>query len=649
MDFDYAVRWRRFLLTAVALLSWHWFATLPAHANALVTEADLHAANLPQHSSHKKQVLYAASLAERLTPATDPNIILDTIALQIGAWIDIGFADKLEALLDAVERLAKHRGDAMRIGTMAHLRARTNYFLGNEKRAVDDAQRALEAQRRIGAAAREHPDPTRLFQQTIEFAFMLQGTGRDADLVTELRAAERLVPRLRDLDRNKIALDYLFSSLRLALGDRVAALSHLDAALTSATMVGDQGWIGEILGARSTLYLDAGEAAKAIDTARQYRALAQQEDHRLAEANAELSLAEAYMLLNEPARAYTAGARAVALFDTLDDNFMKADARRELARAAASLGNSGEAESLLREALQRRPEATSLYWSHRIARVRTAIAIANGDLRAIKRAKDEEDKRDLLRQIEHSAAQTRALREFHEVNARELQLQLLQRERDNRELEIQRGTAQILYQRVALGAGAALLAGALCAMLLLYRRSRILRKAADTDTLTGAKSRGAILAFAQSLWSNPRTEHRTVAACVVDIDHFKRFNDEYGHATGDEVLTRCVEIIRRNLRPQDAVGRIGGDEFLIVMVNVNEDQALATARRIVEAVRTEVLARDDEGELRASISAGVAAMTPSPQSSSKQLVQRADAALIDAKNAGKDQVLAFAARAAAAA
>jgi diguanylate cyclase (GGDEF)-like protein len=622
---------------------------IDAHASPGVTESDVLAADKPEYSTHKKQLLYASALAQRLTKETDPDIILDVVALQSGASVDIGLADKLTVLLDAAQSLAAVRGDAVRIATVQHLKARARYFSGDDASAIVDSRVALEAQRRTATVEREHRDPTRLYRQTIEHAFMLQGIGQDVELIAALRAAQRLLPLIRNRELNTIALDYMFSSLMLTLGDKDAAITHLGAALAAATNLGDRGWQSEIQGARSIIYLESGDITEAIETAMQYRTLALEEGNRLAEANAELYLAEAHRLRSEPALAYASGRRALALYDALDDSFMKADARRELALSAASLGRAKEAETLLLEALQLRPEETSIRWRYHIARVRTAIAIASTDLAAVKRAKEEEDKRALRRHAHETASQTKALREFHEVNARELQLQLLQRERDLHELEMKRGEARIFWQRVAIGAGAALLCVAAFLSLLLYRRSRILREAAETDTLTGAKSRGAILAYAESLWTQARPESRCVAACVIDIDHFKRFNDEHGHATGDQVLTRCVDIIRRNLRQRDAVGRIGGDEFLIVMDNVSEERAVATARRIVEAVRTDVLAHGEEGALRASISVGVAAMLPSLQSSVKQLIQRADTALIEAKNAGKDQVLAFGDRAAAAA
>jgi GGDEF domain-containing protein len=184
---------------------------------------------------------------------------------------------------------------------------------------------------------------------------------------------------------------------------------------------------------------------------------------------------------------------------------------------------------VLAEAIRRRPENTSVPWRYHIAKIRTAIAIASGDMAAAHRAKAEE----------------------------EVRLSLMQREGEVRGLAMKQDQTRIFWQRIAIVATSLLLFVTAIAAILLMRRSKSLKRATETDTLTGAQSRAAILAYAHSICVQATARRQHVAVCVLDIDHFKRFNDEHGHATGDKILAQCVEAMKRNIRAQDAVGRIG--------------------------------------------------------------------------------------------
>ncbi len=469
---------------------------------------------------------------------------------------------------------------------------------------------------------------------------MLQGIGRDVETVPLLRLAEKLLPKVRNQARLAIALDYSFGSLLQAIGDRDAATARLNSGLVRAIELNDRGWQSEFLNAAATSHMEAGKFPLAIEIASKQLKLAREDDNQLAAANALLTLAEAHVGIDDLSTALGYATQSRDIYDTLDDLFSKADARRELARISALLGRVNEARATLNETLKLRPEDTSTAWRYRIARVRTAIALATGDKIEARVAKAHEDARLTEKQIQLTSTQTKALREYHEVNERELQLQLMQRESEVRELAMKRDQTRIFWRRIAIAATSLLLAVAAIGALLLSRRSKTLKRAAETDALTGALSRSAILASAQTRCSQAAMYSQSVAVCVLDVDHFKHFNDAHGHATGDKILAQCVELMKKNVREGDAVGRIGGDEFLIVMDHVDEAQASATARRIIEAVRKVTF--DVEGEsLRASLSAGIAAFRPNAQDSAKLLVQRADTALLRAKQTGKNKVVAY--------
>ena len=151
-----------------------------------------------------------------------------------------------------------------------------------------------------------------------------------------------------------------------------------------------------------------------------------------------------------------------------------------------------------------------------------------------------------------------------------------------------------------------------------------LRALATTDGLTGLDNRRAISA---------RFEAATgpVAAILLDVDHFKRVNDVHGHAAGDDVLREVAQRVRAGLRPDDACGRWGGEEFLCLLDGV----AMPRAVLVAEALRTRVSDAPVGPGLRVTVSIGVAVGDPE---SPEALVARADEALYAAKAAGRDRV-----------
>ncbi|MFY2763988.1 GGDEF domain-containing protein [Arenimonas sp. MALMAid1274] len=172
------------------------------------------------------------------------------------------------------------------------------------------------------------------------------------------------------------------------------------------------------------------------------------------------------------------------------------------------------------------------------------------------------------------------------------------------------------------------------------RSQRELARAAGTDYLTGAFNRRAIEEHGARAIAAARRHGMPLATLVVDIDHFKRINDELGHAAGDEALVQAVQRIRGLLRTEDVFGRLGGEEFIVLMPGTDGDSALTAAERIRENFAAETLHLDGD-ERRITLSIGVAALAPADRQFS-QLLQRADRAMYAAKNAGRDLVMAAA-------
>ena len=164
-----------------------------------------------------------------------------------------------------------------------------------------------------------------------------------------------------------------------------------------------------------------------------------------------------------------------------------------------------------------------------------------------------------------------------------------------------------------------------------------LEKAAHLDYLTGICNRRAIEDLARRALAAARRHGMPMALMIVDVDHFKRINDQFGHECGDAALIEAVRRLRESLRAEDLVGRLGGEEFVAVMPNTDGVAALAAAER-VRAAFADAPMWIGASELMVTVTAGVAVLAAEDQLFS-HLLRRADRAMYAGKNAGRNQVM----------
>ncbi|HLP97137.1 MAG TPA: sensor domain-containing diguanylate cyclase [Sideroxyarcus sp.] len=155
---------------------------------------------------------------------------------------------------------------------------------------------------------------------------------------------------------------------------------------------------------------------------------------------------------------------------------------------------------------------------------------------------------------------------------------------------------------------------------------------ATTDKLTGLANRQAFEILIGQMLREAERSKLPLTAILVDIDHFKQYNDNYGHLAGDKVIRHVAAVVRSMLRQSDIVCRWGGEEFLVVIKDCGRDEGMQIAGKICNAVRNEPF-RLDGATLNITISAGVACGFEE-----ERLLVEADAALYAAKEAGRDQV-----------
>ncbi|MBB5018527.1 diguanylate cyclase (GGDEF)-like protein [Chitinivorax tropicus] len=170
-----------------------------------------------------------------------------------------------------------------------------------------------------------------------------------------------------------------------------------------------------------------------------------------------------------------------------------------------------------------------------------------------------------------------------------------------------------------------------------------LSKIATLDALTGLASRRQFDTQLQLIWQQAEQLNRPMSLIFIDVDHFKRFNDHYGHPEGDRCLMQIGEVIRSSLqRHTDLAARYGGEEFVVLLKECAPEDALIVARRIRQAMQNRAIPHADSPTAQiVTLSLGIAGGMPSEFNTAATLIEAADDALYQAKSHGRNRVVTF--------
>ncbi len=458
--------------------------------------------------------------------------------------------------------------------------------------------------------------------------------GRYAQALTTLH--EQLgLDRKREAPNVALRAEIMIASTYIELGLNERAIVVLRAIERAARAADQSSPLGMALEGLGQAEQQAGRLDAALANYRDAAALERMRGAHDSHASLMLRIAHVHVLAGRLDEARSAREEAERLLSGLPAAMR---ARRGYLDALIALesGDAGRAALLLPDVLQRlrdddqpRPLVDALDVQARAYRAlgqwRAALDAREEQTR-LRTQLDQRMQREQARVLAAELALSREtadkLRLLRQTDAQRLQLQAAQREQRLRLIAI------VLLM---------LLLGALAGLLLLTRhRLRGARYDAMTDSLTGVASRRHLLDHLARMLSDRRAAALPLSVLAIDIDHFKRINDQFGHAVGDEVLRRVTEACRHALRESDKFGRLGGEEFMAVLRRTSLVHAEQLGKRLCEAVA--VMTMDDVAPgLRVTISVGVAEAT-ADDGGADNLLLRADVALYEAKHSGRNCV-----------
>ena len=173
----------------------------------------------------------------------------------------------------------------------------------------------------------------------------------------------------------------------------------------------------------------------------------------------------------------------------------------------------------------------------------------------------------------------------------------------------------------------------------LIRTNNMLSAIALSDSLTEFNNRRALEWDLPRQIKKARTQKTSLSLIILDIDHFKKVNDTYGHLVGDRILQLLCKRLRQNLRSQDTAFRYGGEEFVILLANTTDEEALVVARRLNRVVSDEPFSLSNKLTINITISLGTASLQAEDNEQGESLLHRADQCLLQAKTTGRNRVI----------
>jgi len=573
-------------------------------ARVLAKLVDTHKIDDPERA-----LRYGAEALALFAVTPDPVANVSTLNEMAWSHMTLGHYDSTTFYADSGRRLAERSGDkagqARALNNLGALAQR----MGDPKRAVDLFIQALALQR---AAASERDIANSLNNLGFVYSTDLADYGKSLTYHLEaLSIRERLADKASiALSLNNIGIVY--GRLR----EYARAQAYFDRALELRRELGNKTRVAATLNNIGDTYLDAGNLEQALSYQRQALGIRAELTDRSAIALSHRNVGAVYLAMHRLGDARRELLEAMALSESLGDKGLAAQIRLTLAACERASGAPAKAEGYARDALALAERMQSRELVRRASEELAADQESNGQLA------------DALREFKRAKVVSDSI--FSAGTARRIALleQMFSNERRGRELDsLRRHQAELqleaseraLQRDVAIGIAILIAVVAFFMYRRRVERTRLAEALSVTDALTGLWNRRYVQQTLQMEVAASLRRHRVAQAgglsiddadlifVMIDIDRFKRVNDQFGHTAGDQLLVQLGTVLRTTCRDSDVVVRWGGDEFLIVARFTNRHQGAATTERLRQAIERHVMMLSDGRAIRVTASIGFAA------------------------------------------
>ena len=353
------------------------------------------------------------------------------------------------------------------------------------------------------------------------------------------------------------------------------------------------------------------------------------EDDLTGRADANNNVAYVLHILGRDREALEYGMAGLSLFNQLGTSVGKMETLHSLGAIHFSLGNYDQAMTFLQEGMElsRRNgnQLLEISYTLEISHIRQA------------RGQLEEAEEDVLQAL-HVAEEINSLTNISRIHER--LVEIYKEQQDDRSALQHFEAFHAVYKKIFNDKSDRRVKNLeiLHRVELSRKEADLYRELADTDFLTSLVNRRRFLEIADIAYQRLKIENGELAIIMLDIDHFKNINDQYGHQAGDQVLASVAAKIKKSLRQLDVAGRYGGEEFVVLVSDAPPAICLKIAERIRMAVAQEVF-QIEGNMIRVTISLGLASLAPNRLLSLNELIHCADQAMYMAKQQGRDRVV----------
>ena len=451
-------------------------------------------------------------------------------------------------------------------------------------------------------------------------------------------AAEAIADAERRVHGPQSGAEVAFSNANLAraIGDWTLARSAYQTAYAKFSAVGDRTGQADALAGTGDALRQLGRYAEALEPLNSALRLYREVDDKDGAALATQTLALVQAGLKDEVLALHLNAQAIEQLSRLNEPLQLAQARIDRARLLVLQRRAAEALSLIEQAravVRDQGDLRSQALFHEAA---ASVLTA---LRRYREANEESaqllsiERRRVDQLVSHQLAAQRGRLESERLSREN---SLLRAEASSNQLALAQANRASELQDIVLGLVALVVVGALYAIWRQHGLMRRIARMAQTDALTGVLSRRHVLELGQRMMQRCRRDGRPCAMLMLDVDRFKEINDRYGHLAGDMALRAVSAALSRCLRPEDQIGRYGGEEFAVILPGADAKEAGAVAERLRNAVQT-LKPEWAPGAQSLTVSGGIAIATDEIADFA-ELLGRADQALYRAKDAGRNRM-----------